>query len=231
MRLTAFKGPLLLLAWQTAPLSLGPDSAGRIQLALGWGRGQFERRELSCAGDVVSARPVPFTTGGAELDYRPSPDTRLSAFAGRLTQGEGSSSWGGFQAAVEGAAVGLGLGAARMSFEDAHGLVPSGYLRIGSRDGAHFRLDVFHPTTAVGVTGDVVRMGVGFNQGMRRGRSGFLGVSVGPYSDESHVGGVFGQLDTPIARRFDLSVAAAWRPSAVFFDGGVRLGLRYHFGR
>jgi hypothetical protein len=231
MRLASFKGPLLLFVWQTTPVSVRPDSAGRLQLAVGWGGGQFEQRTLGCSGEVLSADPVPFTAGGVQLDYRPADNARLSAFGGRLTQHGAASGWGGFQAAVEGRAIGLGLGVARMRFPDIDGAVPSGYLRFGSRDRTHFRIDVFHPTTAVGATGDVVRMGVGFNQGLRRGRRGFFGLSVGPYSDESHVGGFFGELETPVASRVDLSVAGAWRPSATVFDGGVRAGLRYHFGR
>jgi hypothetical protein len=236
MRLRSFKGPLLLFVWQTAPVSVRPDSAGRLQLAVGWGGGQFEQRALSCSGEVLSADPIPFTAGGVQLDYRPADAVRLSAFGGRLTQHGVASGWGGVQAAIEGGKIGLGLGVARVTFEDVSstgvsGTVPSAYLRLGSRDRVHFRMDAFHPTTAVGTTGDVFRMGVGFNQGLRRERRGFLGFSVGPYADESHVGGLFGELETPVASRVDLSVAAAWRPSAAVFDGGVRAGLRYHFGR
>jgi hypothetical protein len=146
-----------------------------------------------------------------------------------LTQFGAASGWGGVQAAIEGRVVGFGLGVARMPFEDVSGAVPSAYLRFGSRDRTHFRMDAFYPTTAVGTTGDVFRMGVGFNQGLRRGKRGFVGLGVGPYADESHVGGFFGELETPIASRIDLSLAGSWRPSASVFDGGVRAGLRYHF--
>ena len=236
MRLASFKGPLLLLVWQTVPVSVGPDSAGRVQLAVGWGAGQFEQRQLSCSGDVLNADPVPFNAGGARLDYWPADNARLSAFGGRLTQDHAATGWGGFQAAIEGGFVGLGVGVASMTFANVRGTgisgtVPSAYLRLGSRDRTHVRMDAFHPTTAVGTTGDVFRIGVGFNQGLRRGRRGFFGLSVGPYSDESHVGGFFGEFETPVASRVDLSFAGSWRPSAAVFDGGIRAGLRYHFGR
>jgi len=231
MRLASYKGPLLLLAWQIVPVSAGPDSAGRFQVAVGWGGGQFEDRSVGCSADVLSTRPVPFNAGGLQLDYWPSNQVRLSAFGGILTQDGDGSGWGGAQAALEAKYVGLGIGVAGTDFPEVNGAVPSAYLRLGSRDRVHFRTDVFHPTTAIGVTGDVLRIGAGFNQGLRRGKRGFFGFSVGPYSDESHGGGFFGEFEVPIASRVDLSVGGSWRPSMEEFDGGIRAGLRYHFPR
>ena len=249
MHLASYKGPLLLLAWQIAPVSVGPDSAGRFQVAVGWGGGQFEDRSVDCNGDVVSARPVPFNSGGLQLDYWPSNQVRLSAFGGMLTEmrpfwvgdtlteNRVRSGWGGAQAALESRYVGLGLGVASVPFQsltegNAHGTHPSAYVRFGSRDHVHFRADFLHPTTALGATGDVLRFGVGFSQGLRRGKRGFFGFSFSPYTDESgHGGGLFGEFETPIAGRVDLSVGGSWRPSVEEFDGGIRAGLRYHFGR
>lgn len=237
MRLALFKGPLLLLAWQVAPVSVGPDSTGKFQLGLGWGGGQFENRSLSCEGDVLSTTAVPFNAGGAQLDYRPSGTARLSAFGGFMTQRGGHSGWGGAQAALEARIVGVGVGIASVQFEDISGggitgAVPSLYLRFGSRDRVHFRADSFYPTYAMGTTGDVLRIGVGFNQGMHHGKRWFVGLSASPYSDESgYGGGVFGEFEAPIAPRIDLSLGASWRNSKEEFDGGARVGLRYHFGR
>lgn len=232
MRLASYKGPLLLLAWQIVPVSVGPDSAGRFQVAVGWGGGQFEDRSVGCDGEVLSARPVRFNSGGLQLDYWPSDQVRLSAFGGMLTENGVGSGWGGAQAALETRYVGLGLGVSRISFQEVYGTMPSAYVRFGSRDHVHFRTDVFHPTTAVGATGDVVRIGVGFNQGLRRGKRGFVGLNAGPFTDESgHGAGFFGEFEAPIASRVDLSVGGSWRPSVEEFDGAVRAGLRYHFGR
>jgi hypothetical protein len=232
MRLASYKGPLLLLAWQIVPVSVGPDSAGRFQVTVGWGGGQFEDRSVGCSGEVFSAEPVPFNAGGVQLDYWPSDQVRLSGFGGTLTENGVRSGWGGAQAALETRYVGLGLGVASMSFQEVYGAVPSAYVRLGSRDHVHFRMDAFHPTTAVGATGDVFRIGVGFNQGLRRGTRGFFGFNFGPYADQSgHGGGVFGEFAAPIVSRVDLSVGGSWRPSTEEFDGGIRAGLRYHFRR
>lgn len=230
MRFRSLTAPGVLVLLQTTPISVQHDSSGRLQLAVGWGAGQFEQRQLSCAGDVLSADPVPFSAGGVQLDYRPAGNVRLSGFVGVVTAGEHRSGWGGFQTAIEGGGAGLGVGLAGMPFEDFR-TVPSGYLRVGGRDGTHFRFDINHPTPVVGTTGDVFRIGAGFNQGLRRAPRGFFGVSVGPYSDESHIGGFFGELDMPIVSHIDLSVAGSWRPSAAFFDGGARVAVRYHLGR
>ncbi len=230
MRLDLLKGPLLLLLWQTAPVSVEPDSSGRLQLTVGWGAGQFEQRELSCQGEVLSATPVPFRVGGAQVDYHPTEDVRLSGFGGVTSFGATKSGWGGFQAAIEAGGLGLGLGVARTPFEDFR-TMPSVYLRLGNREGGHFRLDMFHPTATLGVTGDVIRVGAGFNQGLRRGHRGFLGFNVGPFADQSNSVGVFGEWDVPLATQITLSVAGSVRPSAQHFDGGARAVVRYHLGR
>ncbi len=64
-----------------------------------------------------------------------------------------------------------------------------------------------------------------------RSYSGFAGFSIAPYSDESHVGGVFGKVLSPAGRRFDLAVRGRWRASAQYADWGAALGARYSFGR
>ncbi len=230
MRFPLMTGPFMLLLWQTAPVSVQRDSVGTFQLAVGWGAGQFEDRDLSCSGDVIGAVPARFNGGGVQLDYRPSAELRVSGFGGVIEVGGTRSAWGGVQTAFEGRRGGVGFGLAHTPFEDLD-IVPSGYIRVGSRDGTHFRLDVFHPTPLVGATGDVVRIGAGFNQGLEHRTRGFFGFSVGPYSDESHVGGFFGELEVPVGARLDLSVGGSWRPSHQYFDGGLRGGVRYHLGR
>lgn len=130
--------------------------------------------------------------------------------------------------ALEGRALGVGLGVVRSPFEDVGPTMPSVYLRLGSRDGADFRGDFMSPTPILGTSGDVLRLGVGFNAGRRRGASGSLGYSAGPYADESHIGGVFGELSVPLAKPVDLWVAGSVRPAAEYGDYGVGGGVRLH---
>lgn len=235
MRASLLRGPLLLLLWQTAPVSIQRDSAGRVQIALGYGGGQFEQRLLGCEGEVLNADPVPVSVGGVQVDAWPAEDFRISAFGGALTSQGQTAGFGGLQLALEGRGAGIGAGLALVPWSaidpDYSDLLPSGYLRLGSRDRGHFRLDLFHPTPTPGATGDVLRMGVGINQGLLHTGRGFFGVSAGPFSDVSHVGGFFGEAEFPVSRQLDLGLAASWRPSAQYGDASARALVRYHLGR
>jgi len=234
MRPTLLGGPLLILLWQVAPVQVQPDSTGRYRVSLGFGTGQFEERSLNCAGDVVSARPVDFRSGGAQLDVWPTDWVRVSAFGGALSSPSGETfdfagPFGGAVVAVERRTVGIGAGVAQISGDDGI-TAPSGYLRLGNIDLAHFRFDFLAPSPTFGTTG-IIRMGVGFNQGHLRGLSGFLGLGVGLYSDESHTGGLFGEFSIPAGRQFDIALRGAWRPSYQYADWGTSIGGRYIWGR
>ena len=231
MQLNILRGPLLLLVWQVAPVEVQPDSNGRYRVSFGYGRGQYEARQLNCAGNVVSARPVGFQASGAQVDAWPTTRIRFSAFGGVLSMDRGryDGPFGGLLIAAEGQHVGIGAGPVHVSGSDSF-TGPSLYLRLGNIDRPHFRFDVLPPSPTFGTTG-WGRVGIGFNQGHLRGASGFAGFSITPYSDESHVGGVFGEVLIPAGTRFDLAVRGAWRPSAQYADWGAALGARYSFGR
>jgi hypothetical protein len=221
-------GPLILLLWQTAPVSVQYDSIGRYRLSFGYGAGQYEYRSLDCSGNVVSSRPVDYHTAGAQLDVWPSDRWRLSGFGGYLSD----SPYGGFLLANEDQKVGIGAGIVRIpnGVGDWGSEGPSLYLRLGSIDNLHFRADVLSPSPVFGTTG-WLRLGLGFNQGHLRGVGGLFGLGVGPYSDESHLGGPFGELWIPVNNAFDLTLHGAWRPSASYADWSWGIGGRYSFGR
>lgn len=238
MRIVDLKGPLLILAIQAAPVAVAPDSGGNLRLTFGYGRGQYEMRDLNCAGDVIGAAPVPYSVAGASVVYWvPETDLRLSASGGLSLFEGGREPWIIGQLAWEGSIVGLGAGFARNPYlEGGESLdlgraVPSLYVRIGRLGGMHFRSDMFHPNATLGVTGDVLRLGLAVNQGTGLGTRWYAGVAVGPYSDEAYVGGFFGELDVPLSPRFDASFGASYRPSNSFRDAGVRLGITYRPGR
>ncbi|MGD2134610.1 MAG: hypothetical protein PVF27_00545 [Gemmatimonadales bacterium] len=237
MRITALKGPRLLLAIQTAPVAVEPDSTGDLRLTFGYGTGQFESRDLNCAGDVVGTWPIPYSVAGAAVDYSPArANLRLSAAAGMTFFEGGTEPWMVGQLAWEGSTVGLGGGFARNPYLyggdlDLGTAVPSAYLRIGRLDGIHFRSDVFHPNATLGITGDVYRLGLAANQGRTRGVRWYAGVHVGPYGDEAYLGGFFAEFDVPLSARLDAAFAASYRPSDSFTDYGLSLGIGYYPGR
>jgi len=118
--------------------------------------------------------------------------------------------------------MGAGFGVAHAPFQDMQ-TVPSSYLRLGSRDRFHGRAETFPPTTAIGMTGDVFRFGVGYNRGLRRGTRWFVGANLGPYLDEHGGGGVFGEIELPVRPGLDVSFGASPRENSEYFDGGSGL--------
>src|SRR5262245_42298399 len=82
MRTKLLHGPLLLLLYQAVPVGAARDSVGRYRLTLGFGAGQWENQQFDCNGELVSARKVPFTSGGAQLDAWVSRDVRITGWGG-----------------------------------------------------------------------------------------------------------------------------------------------------
>jgi hypothetical protein len=231
-------GPLLLLLYQAVPVGATRDSVGRYRLTVGFGAGQWENQEFDCNGQLVSARKVPFSTGGAQLDawvdrhvritgfgggFKPTPDTDSAGFT-FVQDYEGP--FGGAQVAYEGHYFGLGAGVIGISGYDG-GAYPSFYLRGGSINSFHLRADVFPPTPTLGSTG-WGRVGVGYRDGHQRRLSGFLGVAIPPlYSEE----GMFtGSVSVPLAGRVALRADAIVGGGKQYSQGGVAVGIRYDFG-
>lgn len=235
MRSSANHVFLVLALWQAAPIAVGTDAAGRLQVSLGYGFGGFEERSLNCAGDVVDATPHEFNTTGAKADYWVTPTFRLTAYGGRYGDSPGwgdyAVAYGGLLGAHEGKRLGLGVGVLASPFPEFDGLRASMYVRLGNRDGVHFRADVLAPSPLLGVTGDALRLGIGINPEQGRGWSAFLGYSASPYSDESHLGGVFGEFAVPIARPVDFLLSGSYRTSDSYSDYGIGAGVRVHLLR
>jgi hypothetical protein len=242
-----FLGPLLLLVWQVAPVTAVPDSSGRYRITLGYGGGQLEYRRLDCSGNVVAADPSAFSFGAVELEAWPDDRLRVTGAAALIRTSPGEASafdvhvttmLAGTLLAYEGGVAGIGLGISNMGrwFEAAGGEVdntpalPAFYLRLGSRAGAHYRLDVLTPTAFVPVSG-VVRTGLGWGRGRERRASGFAGVSFGPAADEAYPVGGFLELGIPITGRVDAMAAGVFRPSHTFTDWGLVVGGRINLGR
>lgn len=229
MRVNLMTGPLLLLAMQISPVDVHQDSNGRVRVSVGYGTGRYVTRRFSCSGAFLSSTPVPYETYGAQVEYWPTPRFRLSGFAGETSLGKGFTDgpFGGILVAAEGRNAGIGLGVTSFSIMEVSGGSPAGYLRLGSIDKAHFRFDLFHPSSTFGTTG-YARIGVGFNAGLGAGGSGFFGLAVSPSSDQSSVGGAFGEFFVPV-QQFDLGLRGLVQPGAGEQSYGASLSLRYNF--
>ncbi len=235
MRTGLLRGPLLLLLYQAVPLGAARDSVGRYRMTFGFGAGQWENEQFDCAGDLVSAARVPYRSGGVQLDAWPGPRLRITTFDGTFRPTANTPTYEtpdyygpfyGFQVAFEGQHVGLGLGLTHVSgYDGLNG--PSIYLRGGNIDGAHFRADLFPPTTVLGSTG-WLRAGVGFGDGHVRATSGFVGIALPPAYNQKAM--LTGSIRVSIAQHLAVQMDGIVGPGEQYSQRGAALALRYDFG-
>jgi len=185
MHTRLLRGPLLLFLYQVVPVSVTPDSLDRHRLTVGFGGGRWENEQFSCNGALLSALPVPYSSGGVQYDGWATGRLRVSAFGGSYQSRPDSAPpavrdydgpfFGGV-VAYEWRAVGLGAGIAHVAGYDGF-TIPAGYARFGTLDGVHIRADLFPPGPVLGSTG-WFRAGVGFGEGRARRAGGFIGLAI-----------------------------------------------------
>ncbi len=218
--------PLLLLLWQTAPVDIHRDGSGRIRLGLGVGGGDLAFRDaVTCAGESVY-EPLEYTSWGASSEVWVSDRVRIHGAAGSVQDGtvERDGVFGAAEAVLERKNFGLGLGIASFGGID-RSWSPSGSLRLGPLDRAHFRADYGFPETTMGLTG-LPRVGVALNQGRVRKLRVFAGATTTPIPDSKERIGAFLDLSVPMG---DFS----WGPGLSlhgFFGGTNRSRLVYTIG-
>ena len=242
-------GPLLLLLWQTAPISVAPDSTGKVRVSLGYGAGGYHSKveQVSCqTGQVTqtSTKDGSWRSGTAELEAWPTGTTRANVMATRLMLGSGAPDrWttGGLVAG-EWRHVGVGGGLVHTSGGDPF-TVPLAYLRLLDLDEKHIRVEVAVPEPPVpGHTW--VRIGAGYNLGRRAGTRWITGLAMAwPGGDDSHrafFGDVLvpvGQGATPLELKFSaqLGFGDIYHESigadGTYTSWRFAAGLRYSFGR
>ena len=232
--LRLLRGPLLVLLYQVAPITSRQDSLGRYRVTVGFGGGQWENEQFSCEGDLISANPVRYSSGGAQVDAWPGSRLRLTGFGGVLHQtadffsADYSGGFGGGQVAYEGQHIGLGFGLTHVSGLDGF-TAPVPYFRIGNIDRPHFRIDALAPNPAFSTAG-WARIGMGFNNGHLRGTSGFFGLGARPPDYNSKALAV-GEFRFPIARRLTVQVQGLVGPGERTTQWATGFGLRYDFRR
>lgn len=238
-------GPLLLLLYQAAPISVQQDSLGRYRIGVGYGTGQWENEEFSCDGQLLSATPVRHRSAGVQLDVWPDDRVRLTAFGGTTSQSVGETistdpqygsayvepfagPFGGAQLAYEGQKIGLGIGITQLSGTQ-QSSYPALYVRVGNIDKAHLRMDALTPNPALPSVA-WGRIGIGVNTGHRRGAGGFVGLGLGP-PDYNTKGAFLGELRYPIARRLTAQLHGLVGPGETNTQWSVGGGLQFDFGR
>jgi len=235
MRTRLLHGPLLLFLYQAVPLGVTPDSLGRHRLTVGLGGGRWENEQFSCNGELLSALPVSYRSGGVQYDAWATPRLRISGFGGSYWSRADSAPpavrdydgpFFGGQVAYEWRTVGVGAGIAHVAGYDGF-TSPSAYFRVGTLDGVHVRADLFPPTPVLGSTG-WFRAGVGLGEGRNRRVGGFVGVAVPPaYSQKAML---TGYLHVPVARHVELLVDGIIGAGEQYTQRGASIGVRYDFG-
>jgi len=206
------------------PVVIQSTEDGKWSVELGVGTGQYEVVTRSCAGDVLSTRPVEFVTGGAVVEYEHS-GVRLDLFGGSTSvqsEFERDGLFLGGLVAYEGTDVGLGLGIASLP----SGAVPALYARFGKRDGVHFRTDMFAPDPTPGVTG-LFRAGVGFPIGSARALGGFSAYRGLDLDEASDWGGLFAEFRVPLGGAIEARLAGSVHFPEEHADWAAGVGLRY----
>lgn len=215
----------LLGLWLFAPsVSVqSNDETGKWSIQVGAATGQYEVVTRNCAGDVVTTRPVEFSTGGAVLEYDAS-DLRIDLFGGVTSVGgerdRDGPFLGGFMA-YEGGAAGVGGGFVSLP----SGASPSLYLRFGNRNAVHFRTDFLSPDPTPGVTG-LFRVGLGFPVGRARALSGFSALRGLDLEEASDWGGLFADVNVPLGGIVEGRMAGSVHFSEEHADWATGFSLR-----
>ena len=223
------RAPLLILTLQAGPVEIRPTEDGTgYRLVFAAGAGQYESRVLGCDGSVESAEAVPAKAIGVSADIYPSPDVRVTGAIGAHDDGGAfTGAHGGFQVALERPKFGLGLGFTKFGGDSAG---PHYYVRLGSREGAHFRAELASPN-ATGPLLGTARAGVGWNRTADGRAFGFAGFSKALYADSKHSAGFFTEFGIPVSDRVAIVAGAAYRPSEQHTDAAAQLGISLSSGR
>lgn len=228
-RAVRYRGMLVLVLWQV-PLQPVVRPNGSLGIVIGGG--SDEHAELNCSGDLVRSDRVTHQVTVVEADYDINEVLRVDA-AGGVMRSDWESHQGPFgavQVRADWKQLGVGGGFATTpnfdAFEPAMTLRPSAYVRGGSAEGFHVRLDAF-PVTAF-ATQQIGRIGVGYNAVRRDRPSMYVGLAaVG--SDEGATG-IAGDLTVPVANRLALRMEGYYASGHRHPVAGLAAGGRVLFG-
>jgi hypothetical protein len=232
-----WRAPALLVLWQAAPVQADLDEMGRFRFALGFSVGGYTREYVNCAGETQRNFENTYSVIGGNAEAWVTPNVRVSASGGVLRaladSGALSASEGGFGnllAAREGEMFGIGGGLQLFppsTVGDGTDLAPAFYLRLGKRDGVHFRID--GTESAAPGTPPATRIGIasGFGRENRPRLFGGLGF-FWPFSqgEENDPTFVTAELGWPIGRFLTPVVSAAVPFNQELTRWHVGFGLR-----
>ena len=192
-----WRGALLLVFIQAAPLTVPQDSSGKLSLGIGFGAIEYRQILSSCTAPGGS-RDINIQALTGLIDYLfPSDKARISVFAGVVDADVGPISGSArFRNPPDGFFLGaLGgydspTGAAQLGMllmpDDSAGtkLYPSVHTRIGSRTRFHLRADLFTVRSPGQLPSSAVGLEIG--SALAHTTSIFAGIAQLPLADVGH---------------------------------------------
>jgi hypothetical protein len=247
-RATRYRGLLVIVLWQ-APVGpyAGPD--GSVGMMFGGGLDQYVT-EFGCGGPTATATQK-YRVAALEFDHDLGTTVRLEAVAGGIAwEPQSQSAWrtahkssGGFghvHLRKDWPKWGLGAGilvlpnmnhdidAGNIDPASGHTARPSGYLRVGSAERLHARLDLAPPNA----TGSQVpaRAGVAWNATRRDRPAWFVGFAALGSSPELLGDGAAAEATLPVTGRASVRLLAHYGSGFDKAMSGVAVGGRFSLG-
>lgn len=236
-----FKAFAFIALWQTAPVVVEQDTAGRVIIHFAGAAGRYESISTSCEGDVTGTETKAYRAAALGVEAWPADWARVGAF-GTWAGGDDAEFAGlsfGALAAAEARWVGVGLGFDRKSGRDvtlatddstwgthtfSAQTIPVVYLRAGDIDRLHLRIESSGDDGIGGMLG-VIRVGPAWNHGRLRGPRWFGGVAMCQAEcDDAETNVAFFDVAFPVGRHFDMRAGAVVGPGEESAEFGLVLG-------
>lgn len=245
---TRYRGMLVIVLWQ-APVGpyVGPD--GSVSMLFGGGLDQYVT-EFGCDGPTATASQK-YRVAALEFDHNLSTKVRLDAVAGGITwEPQGGAAWptadkssgpfGHVHLRWDWQKWGIGAGVLVLpnmnhnvetgNSEPASGYtaMPSGYLRVGSAERLHGRLDLAPPNASASQI--PARLGIAWNATRRDRAAWFIGFATLGSSPELLGDGVAGEATLPVSDRASVRILAHYGSGYDKTLSGVLVGGRFVLG-
>jgi hypothetical protein len=243
-----YRGMMVIVLWQ-APIGPHAGGDGSIGFIFGGGLDQYVT-QFGCTGPSETASQQ-YQVAAVEFDRDLGANGRVEAVAGGIrwqpdevaSRPQAVSSSGVFGHARlrrDGRRVGLGVGFLILpnmnhvdgsTYEqDPSGYtgMPSAYLRVGSAEGLHGRIDIA-PPNALG-SQQMVRSGIGWNATRRDQPAFFVGLASLGSSREFLGEGVAGEATLPVSPRMAVRLVGHYGTGFDKALSGVAVGARFALG-
>lgn len=236
MRIRRFGGLAVVALWQLAPVTVEQDTAGNVQVAVGFGAGREEQVITNCEGQVTDRQRQAYESAGGSVDVWVDP-YRVSAFGRRILAEEVNKPgpapadtladrlWVGLLGVREWEQLGLGIGP--VVDVKSGNVRPAAHLRVGPADKGHTLVELGPPDPPFG-GGSVVRLGAAYSSPRFTSPRGAVGLAscLLDCFEQPEDSFFFVDLGMPVSRWFAAELQGAMSLSGDWgISGGGRVSL------